>query len=337
MNPSKTFKISHHFLSLISGLVITTGLLNHTLYAAEITGAGSTFVYPALSAWAQKYHTETGAEINYQAVGSGAGIAQIKAKTVDFAATDKPLSTQEVKTAHVLQFPVIMGGIVMGENISGLSQSDLVLNGKIISDIYLKKITFWDDKNIQALNPKLHLPHQAITPVYRADASGTTYNFTNYLSQVNPDFAKSLGASTTVKFPVGIAGKGNAGVASYIKTISGSIGYVEFAYAEQNHLSFASMAVNQNNIIDPAHILSSFKNAAKNAVADQGIYHFPVSLANAWPMMAATYVLLPLDNTNLAQSKTFFTFVFKHPEIATNLHYVAIPKSVTEKITAAWA
>lgn len=333
MTSPKFFKISQHFLSLISALIITTGLINHTLYAAEITGAGSTFVYPALSAWAQKYYAETGIQVNYQAIGSGAGLAQIKAKTVDFAATDKPLSPAEVKTDHVLQFPVIMGGIVMGDNIPNLPQANLILNGKIISEIYLDKITFWDDQKIKALNPTLNLPHQAITPVYRADASGTTYNFTNYLSQISTDFAKSLGANTSVKFPVGIAAKGNAGIASYIKMIPGSIGYVEYAYAEQNHLPFASMAINPNNSISPKNITQSFNLAATKAQNIQGIYHFPVSLDNAWPMMAATYVLLPLDNTNLAQSKAFFSYVFKHPEIATDLHYVAIPKSVTDKIT----
>jgi phosphate transport system substrate-binding protein len=283
-----------------------------TVYANKLTGAGSTFVYPALSQWAQQYEQKTGAEINYQAIGSGAGIAQIKAKTVDFAATDKLLSQADLTSNHLTQFPIIMGGIVMAENVKGIKQ--LTLTGPVIAQIYLGDIKQWNDPAIQGLNKGVALPDQVITVVYRADGSGTTYNFTRYLSTISKPFASNVGSDTVVKFPVGVGGKGNAGVANYIKMIPGSIGYVEYAYAIQSHLSVADMKVD-SAVVSPN--MESFKN-------------------NTWPMMATTYALLPQNNANLKASEAFFTYVFAHPEVATQLSYVAIPTNITNTIVKGW-
>ena len=295
---------------LSAALLIATTLTS--VNAAQLTGAGSTFVYPALSQWAAQYQQQTGIEVNYQAIGSGAGIAQIKAKTVDFAASDKPLSQSDLDANHLSQFPVIMGGIVMAENIKGVQH--LTLTGDAIAQIYLGNIKKWNDPAIQALNKGVTLPDQSITVVYRADGSGTTYNFTRYLSTVNNAFAQKIGSDTVVKFPVGVGGKGNAGVANYIKMIPGSIGYVEYAYAIQSHLPVADMRVDGTVV---SANMQSFQN-------------------KTWPMMATTYALLPNNNTNLKTSETFFSYVFAHPEVATQLSYVAIPSNITTPLITSW-
>jgi len=281
--------------------------------ATSITGAGSTFIYPVLSQWTTSYAAKTGTQVNYQSIGSGGGISQIKAGTVDFAATDKPLAPAELKAAKLLQFPVIHGGIVLSENLH--TANPLVLDDAVISGIYLGQIKYWNAPAIKALNPSLTLPHKAITVLYRADGSGTTYNFTKYLSAVNPTFAKTVGADTSVKFPVGLGAKGNAGVANFVKTIPGSIGYVEYAYAAQNNLAMAS-----------------FKNSKGKVIAPS-----PQNFGNgSYPIMATTYALVPENSPKLKQIEAFFTYAYTQTMPAKKLGYIPLNGNEIKKIETSW-
>lgn len=278
------------------------GFISLPVFAAStLTGAGSTFVYPVLSLWANDYSKATGQNINYQSIGSGGGIAQMKAGTVDFAATDAPLSQADLDSAKLNQFPLVRGAIVMSENIK--TDRPVTLDGNVIANIYLGQIKYWDDAAIQALNPGLKLPHQAINVLYRADGSGTTYNFTKYISGVSPAFKSKVGIDTVVSWPTGIGAKGNAGVANFIKTIPGSIGYVEYAYAVQNNLPIANFAGKNNKSIQPT--LANFENGS-------------------YPLMATTYVLMPKSGSNDAALEKFFEYCFAHPESAKSLDYIPI-------------
>lgn len=252
------------------------------LAATTITGAGSTFVYPVLSVWASDYAKTTGTQINYQAIGSAGGVAQLKAGTVAFAASDKPVDSTDLAAQKWKQFPLARGQIVLSDNVN--VKGRITLSSATLADIYLGQIQYWDDAAIQKLNPGLKLPHQAITVVYRADGSGTTYNFTQYLDKASPQFKSKVGSDTTVSWPTGVGAKGNAGVANFVKTIPGSIGYVEYAYAKQNNLSTANTPL----------------------------------------MMATTYVIMPENSANGSALNAFFSYCFAHPEAATALNYVPV-------------
>ncbi len=232
-------------------LALATSLAG-SAFAADITGAGSTFVYPILSKWSADYNAKTGNKINYQSIGSGGGIAQIKAATVDFGASDKPLPSEELKQAGLAQFPLVIGGIVPVVNVPGVAPGAMKMDGALLADIYLGKITKWNDPRIAALNPGLKLPDLKITVVHRSDGSGTTFNFTNYLSKISPEWKQKVGEGTSVPWPAGVGGKGNEGVAAYSRQIRGGIGYVEYAYALQNKLTYALMKNAAGNFVRPS-------------------------------------------------------------------------------------
>ncbi|WP_119328092.1 phosphate ABC transporter substrate-binding protein PstS [Cysteiniphilum halobium] len=307
-----------------------------------IMGSGSSFIYPAMSRWANEYYNQTGVKINYQPIGSGGGQRQIFAGTVNFAASDQPLNNAELKKYSLLQFPAIVGGIVPVINIQGIKTNELVLNGKVLANIYLGKIQYWDDPAIVALNPKLHLPHNAIITVHRADGSGTTYNFTQYLASVDPLWRKQVGVDTSVQWPVGIGAKGNQGVAAQVQQVSDSIGYVEYAYAKTANIPTVKL-INQNGRTVTAD-LNSFASAAKYA-SWQAKNNYNLLLINqpgdnSWPIVATTFVLLPEKaKQGINQDiKQFFSFAYseKGDQIAKKLDYVGIPQNVVADIKVYW-
>jgi phosphate transport system substrate-binding protein len=272
------------------GLACTAG----TGRAADISGAGATFPYPVYAKWAEAYRAKTGIGLNYQSIGSGGGIAQIKAKTVTFGASDKPLSPGELAPAGLMQFPTVIGGVVPVVNIAGIKPGDMVLNGSALADIYLGKVTKWNDPEIRKLNPSMNLPGQAIALVHRSDGSGTTFIFTNYLSKMNPGWATQVGAATSVEWPAGIGAKGNEGVAGNVAQTSGSIGYVEYAYAKQNHLDFVRMINKAGVAVSPT--AAAFQAAAANTdwAHSKDFYVILTDQAghDAWPIAGATFILV---------------------------------------------
>jgi phosphate transport system substrate-binding protein len=243
---------------LAAGLIIAP-----SAFATDITGAGATFPYPIYAKWAESYNVKTGVKLNYQSIGSGGGIKQITNKTVDFGASDKPLKLEELDKAGLMQFPAIVGGVVPVVNLPGVTDGEMRLNGEVLANIYLKKITKWNDPAIKALNPSLELPDTAITVVHRSDGSGTSFVFTNYLGKVSKEWADKVGADTSVAWPTGLGGKGNEGVASYAQRIKGSIGYVEYAFAKQNNLPTVSLQNRDGEFTKPS--IESFQSAAKYA------------------------------------------------------------------------
>jgi len=310
--------------------------------AGDISGAGSTFAFPILSKWAEAYKTKTNVGLNYQSIGSGGGIKQITAKTVDFGATDKPLEIKDLDEAGLTQFPFIMGGIVPVVNIKGIEPGKLKLTGKILAEIYLGKITNWNDKQIVDLNKDLKLPDEAIEPVYRSDGSGTTYNFTYYLADVSPEWKSGPGVNTSVAFPVGIGGKGNEGVSASTARTDGSIGYVEYAYAKQNKLAYTQMANKDGIFLEPS--AKAFQAAAANA----DWAHAPgfiLILANqpgkeSWPMTASTWALVYKNQEKADAGKEtlkFFDYALKSgSEAAQSLDYVPLPENVVKLIQDSW-
>ncbi len=317
-------------------------LLTAAAQATNITGAGSSFVYPVLSKWSAAFHDKTGNEVNYQSIGSGGGVAQIKAATVDFGASDAPLKAEDLQHFGLGQFPVVIGGIVPVVNIAGVKPGDLKLTGDVLAGIYLGNIKTWNDPAIAQLNPGVNLPATQITVVHRADGSGTSFNFTNYLSKANKEWQGKLNFGTTVAWPAGIGGKGNDGVAAYVHQIRNSIGYVEYAYALQNHMSYAIMQNAAGQWVSPNAI--SFAAAA--ATADwKGAKDFNVIMTNApgpqaWPITATTWVIMYKKPKNAANSKTAFDF-FKwsieqgQPQ-AEQLAYVPLPPTLVAQVEAYW-
>ncbi len=310
--------------------------------AADISGAGATFPYPVYAKWAEAYHAETGTAVNYQSIGSGGGIKQIKAKTVDFGATDKPLSAADLDAADLAQFPTVMGGVVPVVHLPGIKPGELKLTGEILARIYLGEITKWNDPALAKVNPDIALPDQAIAVVYRSDGSGTTFNFTYYLNVVYPGWS-AVGVNTAVEWPVGIGGKGNDGVTSMTGHMTGSIGYVEYAYALHNNLSYVAMQNKAGKFVEPS--LKSFQAAAANAdwknakgfhliLADQ-------PGAESWPMTAATYILLQKKPSKPETSREvlrFFDWSYTHGDkLAEGLDYVPMPKPVVALVEASWA
>ncbi|KAA3512684.1 phosphate ABC transporter substrate-binding protein PstS [Agrobacterium vitis] len=311
-------------------------------FAADISGAGSSFIYPVFSKWGEAYKAKTGISLNYQSIGSGGGIKQVEAKTVTFGATDKPLSDEELTKNGLTQFPMVMGGIVPMYNIEGVKPGELVLDGKALEAIYMGTITKWNDPAIAALNKGVKLPDQAIVVVHRADGSGTTFNFTDYLSKVSAEWKSKIGSDTAVEWPVGIGAKGSEGVANTVKQTAGAIGYNEYAYVIQNKLGYAKMKNDAGKVVEPS--LDSFAAAAANADW-AGAKNFNVVITNqpgekSWPIAASTWVLIhkdPVDKDATEAALKFFAWAYKDGTgEAKALEYVAIPKPVVKLIENSW-
>jgi phosphate transport system substrate-binding protein len=325
--------------------IVAAGLVaaSTSAFAADITGAGSTFIFPILSKWADAYKKDAGAGVNYQSIGSGAGIKQIEAKTVTFGATDMPLTVAQLEKDGLAQWPMIMGAIVPVVNIDGVNAGDMVLDGQTLSAIYLGKITKWDDPAIAKLNPGLKLPSAAIAVVHRSDGSGTTFNFTDYLSKVDPDWKSKAGSGTTVEWPAGVGAKGNEGVSGNIGQTKNSIGYVEYAYAKQNKLTYTKMVNKAGKTVEPT--MASFKAAASNAdwASAPGYYLILTDQPGeaSWPIVASTFVLMhkePVDKANSSEAIKFFKFAFaKGEKMAEDLDYISMPDSVVKLIEKTWS
>jgi phosphate transport system substrate-binding protein len=304
----------------------------------QITGAGSTFVYPVLSAWASDYSKSNGVNVNYQSIGSGGGISQVKAGTVDFGATDQPLASDELAQSNLAQFPVVIGGIVPVVNIAGIKPGQIHLTAPVLADIYMGKIKKWSDPAIVKTNPGVNLPAADITPVHRSDGSGTTFNFTHYLSQVSPTWKGGPGEGKTVDWTGGVGGKGNEGVANYVKQIPNSIGYVEYAYVLQNNMTYALVQNAAGNYVEPN--TDSFSAAADSAdwknAKDFNLVMTNAPGANAYPITASTFILLPKTPKNAAASKAaidFFKYALEHgQDQAKKLDYVPLPDSLVQQI-----
>ncbi len=311
--------------------------------AADITGAGATFPYPIYSKWADAYKTATGMGLNYQSIGSGAGIKQIQAKTVTFGATDAPLKGDQLTKAGLVQFPMVMGAIVMIINIDGVKSNELVLDGKTVGDIYLGAIKRWDDAAIKKLNPSLTLPSTAITVVRRSDGSGTSFVFTDFLSKVNANWQSKVGVGAAVEWPVGVGAKGNEGVAGNVAQTKNSIGYVEFAYAKQNNITYAAMSNSAGKTVKPT--LASFQAAASNAdwAKEPGFYQILTNQPGdaSWPITAATFILMyaqPADKAASADALKFFAWAYDNGDkMAQELDYVPMPESVVKLVKESWA
>ena len=326
------------FVAAIGGLAIAT-----TAAAADISGAGATFPAPVYAKWAEAYKAQTGVGLNYQAIGSGGGIKQIKAKTVDFGASDKPLKPDELAAAGLYQFPTVVGGVVPVMNLPGIAPGQIKLNGQVLGDIFLGKITRWNAPEIAALNKGVNLPATPITVVHRSDGSGTSFLFTSYLAMKNSEWASKVGASDSVQWPTGLGGKGNDGVAAFVKQTAGSIGYVEYAYAKQNHSTFASMQNKAGKFVQPT--AAAFAAAAGSApwLKSPGNYILLLDQpsAAAWPITGATFILMyrNQDNpANGAQVLKFFEWGYnKGDALAAGLDYVPLPANVKGLLKKQWA
>jgi len=314
-----------------------------TASAADISGAGATFPYPIYAKWADTYKKETGVGLNYQSIGSGGGIKQIQAKTVVFGATDAPLSGEELTKSGLVQFPMVMGGIVPVVNLEGVSPGSLVIDGPTLAKIFLGQIKSWDDAAIKALNPGVTLPRQAIAVVHRSDGSGTTFNFTDYLVKVSPDWKSKVGSATAVEWPVGIGAKGNEGVANNVAQTKGSVGYVEYAYAKQNKLNFTKMINKDGKTVAP--VSETFQAAAANAdwnsVPGYGVILSDQPGAQSWPMTAATFILIhkqPQDAAAAGEALKFFAWAYaKGGKMAEELDFVPMPATVVGAVESVWA
>jgi phosphate transport system substrate-binding protein len=321
----------------ISAMITVTGAM-----AADVTGAGATFPYPIYAKWAESYKAVTGNGMNYQSVGSGAGIKQIKAKTVDFGASDMPLGAEELAAAGLMQFPAIMGGVVTVVNIEGIAPGQMKLTGPVVADIYLGKITKWNAPEIAALNPGVKLPADDITVVHRADGSGTSFLFTDFLSKTSADFKAKIGSGTAVKWAVGVGGKGNEGVAANVQRIKGAIGYVEWAYAKKNKMSHTQLKNRDGQFLQPDD--DNFKAAAAGAEWTK-TPGFAVVLTDqagkaSWPITGVSYILMHKAQADAAKGKEvlkFFDWSFKNGGAsAAELDYVPLPPSVVTLVQGAW-
>ena len=310
--------------------------------ATDISGAGATFPTPIYSKWADAYKKESGVGLNYQSIGSGGGIKQIKAKTVTFGASDMPLKPDDVKESGLVQFPMIIGGVVPAVNVKGVQPGQLVLDGATIASIYLGEITKWNDAKIKKLNPKLALPDLAIAPIYRSDGSGTNFLFSDYLSKSSPKFQSDVGAATSVQWPAGIGAKGNEGLANMVNNTDGSIGYVEYAYAKQNKMAYAALVNKDGKTVAPN--ADSFAAAAANADwAHAPAYYLILtnqSGAKSWPITGASFILVyaqPQDLAATTEALKFFNWAYKSgTQMAAELDYVTLPDSVIKQVRATW-
>jgi phosphate transport system substrate-binding protein len=325
--------------------IVAAGLVaaSTSAYAADITGAGSTFIFPVLSKWADAYKKESGNGVNYQSIGSGAGIKQVEAKTVTFGATDAPLKPDQLEKDGLAQWPMIMGAIVPVVNIEGVKPGDMALDGDTLANIYLGKITKWDDPAIKKLNPSLSLPSATIAVVHRADGSGTTFNFTDYLSKVSADWKSKVGSGTAVEWPAGVGAKGNEGVSGNVGQTKNSVGYVEYAYAKQNKLTYTKLVNKAGKTIEPT--MEAFKAAASNAdwAHAPGYYLILTDQPGekSWPIVASTFILMhkePVDKANSAEAIKFYKFAFEKGEkMAEELDYIPMPDSVIKLIEKTWS
>ncbi len=331
----------HAFKSRAAALVATASFV-FAANATDVTGAGASFIYPVMSKWSADYNAATGRKVNYQSIGSGGGIAQIKAATVDFGSSDAPLKPEELASAGLVQFPSVIGGVVPVINLAGVAPGALKLDGPTLGDIFLGRIKTWNDPAIAALNPGLALPKAKITVVHRSDGSGTTFNFVNYLSKVNPQWKSQVGEGTTVQWPTGIGGKGNEGVAAYVKQIKGGIGYVELSYALQNKMSWASMKNAAGQFVQPSD--ASFAAAAASADwASSKDFHLVMTNApgaQSWPITATNFILVRKQPKNAAGAKAaleFFRWIYANGDAqARQLDYVPLPDALVQQIETYW-
>ncbi|MEG2156007.1 MAG: phosphate ABC transporter substrate-binding protein PstS [Burkholderiaceae bacterium] len=326
------------FRSLVLGAAIAGASL--AVQAQEITGAGASFPAPLYSKWADAYHKASGAKINYQSVGSGAGLRQIRGKTVDFGASDMPLTDEELAKDGLIQFPTVIGGVVPVINIAGIAPGQLKLTGPLLADIYLGKIAKWNDPAIAALNPGVKLPDAQIALVRRADGSGTSFIFTNYLSKVSPDWKAKVGEGTAVNWPAGLGGKGNEGVSAYVQRVPNSIGYVEYAYAKQNKMAYAQLQNAAGQFVAPDD--ATFAAAAAGADWAKSFYQILTNQSGqgAWPISGATFILMHKSQDKPAQAAAalkFFDWAYANGDkMAADLDYVALPASVEAVIRTSW-
>ena len=334
-------------LTFIKKAALAAGILTATIGVAsaadqqQFTGAGSTAIYPVLAAWSDQYHKDTGIALNYQSIGSGGGIQQIENKTVNFGATDKPLTPDVLAQQNLVPFPAIIIGITPVVNIPGVAPGQMVLNGQVLADIFLGKIVNWNDKAIAAINPGLTLPDMPIAVVHRADGSGTTFTFTNYLSKVSDEWKTKVGSDTAVSWPTGLGGKGNAGVANFVGQVKGGIGYVEYAYALQNNMTFTKMVNGDGKTVDPE--IKTFQAASANADFSKvdGFYLILTNQpgAESWPITGATWVLMRTDGDkaqNAGVTKFFTWCLTKGQDQATKLQYVPLTQKTYDLIAAYW-
>ena len=330
-------------IAILSTVLVHVAMFSASAaYAQELTGAGASFPAPLYAKWADAYQKATGVKMNYQSIGSGGGIKQITAKTVDFGASDMPLKPVDLDKDGLMQFPTVIGGVVPVVNIAGVKPGDMRLTGALLGDIFLGKITKWNDKAIADLNPKIQLPNQDIAVVRRADGSGTTFIFTNYLSKVNADWKGKVGEGTAVQWPLGLGGKGNEGVAAFVQRVPGAIGYVEFVYAKQNKLAHTLMQNADGQFVEPDDL--TFKAAA--AGADWTKSAFAEILTNqpgkaSWPITGATFILMhkvQAKPQQAAEVMKFFDWAYKNGgQMATDMEYVPLPDATVKLIRAAMA
>ena len=326
---------------LISGAVLF-GALAANAAAVDITGAGATFPYPIYAKWAEAYKAKTGTGMNYQSIGSGGGIKQIQAKTVDFGASDKPLTLEELNKSGLMQFPAVIGGVVPIVNIEGVKPGEMKLTGPVLADIFLGKIKSWGDKAITDLNPTLKLPADPITVVRRSDGSGTTFLFTDYLSKVSPEWKSKVGADASVAWPEGVGGKGNEGVSAYVQRIKGSIGYVEYAYAKKNKMSHAQLKNKDGQFVQPDD--PTFQAAASYAdwAKAPGFYEILTDEPgkDSWPITGASFILIYKSQADAAKGTEvlkFFEWALKNGQkMASEMDYVPLPASLTKLIEDSW-
>ncbi len=312
-------------------------------FATDITGAGASFIFPVMTQWSADYNKATGSKVNYQSIGSGGGIAQIKGGTVDFGSTDAPMSPEELSAAGLGQFPSAIGGVVPVVNIPGVVAGNVRFTGPVLADIFLGKLTKWNDPAIVAINEGVKLPDLRITVVHRSDGSGTTFNFVNYLSKVSPEWKTKAGEGTTVVWPIGIGGKGNEGVAAYVKQIKGGIGYVELSYALQSKMSYAGMQNKAGKWVQPN--AASFQAAAASADWAKSKDFFLVMTDapgdGSWPIAATNFILVYKQPKDVARSKAvkdFFNWVYVDGrKQAEALHYVPLPEPLVKQVQAYWA
>ncbi len=331
------------FMSYAAAAALAAVFTVNAAVAADISGAGATFPYPIYGKWADAYKKETGIGLNYQSIGSGGGIKQIEAGTVTFGASDKPLPGEELDKFGLAQFPMVMGGIVPVVNLEGIKPGELVLDGPTLAKIFMGEITKWDDEAIKKLNPKAKLPSQAIAVVHRSDGSGTTFNFTYYLSDVSPDWKSKVGSDASVEWPTGIGAKGNEGVANNVAQTKGSIGYVEYAYALQNKLTHTNMVNKDGKTVAPTS--KTFQAAAAgadwNSKPGFGVILANQSGADSWPMTAATWILMykqPKDTAASAEALKFFAWAYKNGDkMAEELDYIPMPDKVVGDVEKMWA
>jgi phosphate transport system substrate-binding protein len=330
---------------LIAGLVVVGLLVGGTAVVAamSLNGAGASFPYPLYSQWAYKYNQLTGDQINYQSIGSGGGIAQIKAKTVDFAGSDAPLEKPELDASGLIQFPMVVGGVVPAINVPGIKAGQFKLTPDALANIYLGKITRWNDAALKAINPGLALPDLALTVVFRSDGSGTTWIYTNYLSKVSTEWRQRVGAGKSVSWPTGVGGKGNEGVAAFVQKTKGAIGYVEFAYAVENKMTYAALRNQAGAFVEPTS--ETFQAAAANADWPNAPGFYMVLTdqpgAGSWPITGATFILTyrqQPDANKAAAMLKYFDWCYHHgADVARKLNYVPMPENVIKLVQARWA